>query len=30
MAGKQKWVFAPALLVVALDPEPIDRSLEGT
>jgi hypothetical protein len=30
MAGKQKWVLAPASLVIALDPERIDKSLEGT
>jgi len=30
MAGIQMWVLAPASLVVALDPEHIDRSLEGT
>ena len=30
MAGIQMWVLALASLVVALDPERIDRSLEGT
>ena len=30
MAGIQMWVLAPASLVVALDPERIDKSLEGT
>ena len=30
MAGIQMWVLALASLVVALDPERIDRSSEGT
>jgi hypothetical protein len=29
MTGRQKWVLALASLMVALDPERIDRSLEG-
>ena len=30
MTGKQNWVLALASLMVALDPERIDRSSEGT
>ncbi len=30
MASKQKWVFALASLMVALEQERIDRSSEGT
>jgi hypothetical protein len=30
MVGKQKWGLALASLMVALDPEHIDRSSEGT
>jgi hypothetical protein len=30
MTGKEKWVLALASVMVALDPERIDRSSEGT
>ena len=30
MTGQQRWVLALASLMVALDPERIDRSSEGT